>query len=198
MIASGAYAVLETGLTAGMNFSSIDDMDVKETKASYDRATGYHIGLFLKGGLGPIGLRGGLVYMDAGPIFEGLSDVADVPDSFEDNFNVRYLTIPVDLQYKFLLPPIQPYLLAGPEFRINMTSNDDFDDNFKSMIVAANIGVGLDLGIPFLGLSLTPEFRYTFDLEDSIDETFMIGDVEFQTDDPPKGSMYQLRVHVGF
>ena len=97
-----------------------------------------------------------------------------------------------------VLPPIRPYLLAGPEFRFDLTDGGDFDSNIKGTSVAANIGAGLEVGLPLLGVSVAPEIRYRFDLQGITGETLSVGGVDFDTDGAYKGSAWQLRLHVSF
>lgn len=193
-----ADALLKTGVSAGMNFSSLGDVKVTDYETTYDSRTGWHIGVFGAGDLGPIGVRAGLLYTDAGALFDGIGDTPGLPADFKEDFRVRYIALPIDFQWRFVLPPIRPYLLAGPEFRYDLTSDDAFEGNIKKTTLAANIGVGLELGLPLLGVSVTPEIRYCFDLQEITDKTLEIGGVGFETDGAYKGSAWVFRLHVGF
>ena len=171
LVAAPADALIRTGVTAGLNFASLGDVEVTDHETTYDSRTGWHAGVFAAGDLGPIGLRAGLLYVDAGSLFDGLADVPGLPDDFDDGFRVRYLAVPVDFQYRVVLPPIRPYVFVGPEFRFDLTSDDAFEENMKSTTVAANIGIGLEAGLPLLGVTVTPEIRYCFDLQELTEET---------------------------
>jgi len=198
LVAAPADALVKTGVTLGLNFASLGDVEVTDQETTYDSRTGWHAGVFAAGDLGPVGVRAGLLYVDAGSLFDGLADAPGLPDDFDDDFRVRYLSLPVDFQWRFVLPPIRPYLLAGPEFRFDLTSDDAFEENMKGATVAANIGVGLEMGLPLLGVTVTPEIRYVFDLQGITEETLSIGGADFDTDGAYEGSAWQIRLHVGF
>ncbi|MFH1279835.1 MAG: outer membrane beta-barrel protein [Candidatus Eisenbacteria bacterium] len=193
----GARAIIDTGLSVGMNFASLDDVDVKDTKTTYDNKTGWHFGVFAKTALGPLGLRAGAVYLDAGPLFEGLSDNLEGV-TLKDDFDVRFFVVPIDLQYRLVTPVVKPYLLAGPEIRFNVTSSDDFEGNFKDTQWAANVGVGIEFTLPIVGVGVTPEFRYSFALTDLTEDSIEIGGVSYDLSDAFKVGSYHLRVHVSF
>ena len=63
-------ASAQLGITAGLNFDSIDDIDAsaQDARGTFDRASGYHAGIFYDLGAGPISVRSALVYRDLGTI----------------------------------------------------------------------------------------------------------------------------------
>jgi hypothetical protein len=195
--ASPAEALIDAGLSGGINFASLDDIKISDARTSYDNRTGYHIGVYAKGGLGPFAVRAGVVYLNAGPLFEGLSDEIDLPSSFEDNFDVRFLAIPVDFHYRLATPMLNPYFLVGPELRFDVTSSDDFEDNLKSTSFAGNIGVGVEFTLPIFDLSIAPEIRYSFDLTGITEEDLTIGDSTYDALESHKADSIMLRVHIG-
>ena len=192
-----ARALIDTGLSGGINFASLDDIDIGDASTSYESRTGYHVGLYAKGGLGPLAVRAGVVYLNAGPLFEGLTDEVDLPSSFEDDFDVRFLAVPIDLHYRLPTPMLTPYILVGPELRFDVTSADDFDDNMKSTYFAGNIGVGAEFSLPILELSIAPELRYSFDLTGMTDEDLSIGGNTYNALENHKADSIMLRVHIG-
>ncbi|MFH1680414.1 MAG: outer membrane beta-barrel protein [Candidatus Eisenbacteria bacterium] len=196
--AGAAYGLASTGITIGLNYASLDEVRVDDAKTSYENRTGMHFGLYAQSALGPLGLRAGAVYLNAGPLFEGISDELDDPGSFDDTFDVRYFVVPVDLQYRIVSPVLKPYLLFGPELRFNVTSAGDFEDNFKSTVWGGNVGVGAEFSLPVLNLSIAPELRYTFDLTDVTGDELEIGGETLSLDDPYRGGTFHLRLHVGF
>jgi hypothetical protein len=196
--AGASHAAVSSGITIGLNYASLEDVRVDDAETSYDNRTGTHFGLYALSALGPLGLRAGAIYLNAGPLFEGLSEGLDDPASLDDTFDVRYFVVPIDLQYRLVTPALKPYLLFGPELRFNVTSAGDFEDNFRSTVWGGNVGIGIEFKIPFLGLSLAPEARYTFDLTDVTDKELKIGSETLSLDDAFQGGTYHLRLHVGF
>ncbi|MBM3319195.1 MAG: PorT family protein [Candidatus Eisenbacteria bacterium] len=196
--AGASHAAASSGITIGLNYASLEDVRVDDAETTYDNRTGTHFGLYAMSALGPLGLRVGAIYLNAGPLFEGLSDGLDDPASLNDTFDVRYFVVPIDLQYRLITPALKPYLLFGPELRFNVTSAGDFEDNFRSTVWGGNVGIGIEFKLPFLGLSLAPEARYTFDLTDVTDKELKIGSKSLSLDDAYRGGTYHLRLHVGF
>lgn len=194
---AGAEALVDTGLSVGMNFASLDDVNVADAKTTYESKTGWHFGVFAGTALGPLGVRAGAVYLDAGPLFDGLSEnVAGV--TFQDDFDVRFFVVPVDVQYRLVTPAVKPYLFAGPELRFNVTSADDFEGNFKETQWAANIGAGIEFGLPILDIKVTPEFRYSFELTDLTDDSIEIGGIPVDLESAFDMGTYHLRFHFSF
>lgn len=196
--AGEAAALVETGLSVGMNFASLSDVNVGDASSTYESKTGWHFGIFAKSALGPLGVRAGAVYLDAGPLFEGLSDKLDDPSLLKDDFDVRFFVIPVDFQYRLVTPVVKPYLFAGPELRFNVTSSDQFEDNFKNTQWGGNIGAGVEFGLPILDIRLTPEFRYSFDLTSLTNDTITIDGNTIPLSDSFDAGTYHLRLHVAF
>lgn len=197
-------AQIRYGAAVGLNYTDIDDVDLGSTSATYDSRQGYHIGVFLDVPLGMLGVRPGIFYMNAGKIFEdGLSDLinealegSDV--EVDDDFNVSFITIPIDVRYQMGLAMVQPYLFAGPELRFRTEADiiDEVDDDIKSFGVAGNLGLGVELAV--FGLTVLPEFRIAFDVSGIMDDEITIGDFEFVADEAHELRTVMLRLGVIF
>lgn len=196
--ASAAEAGMGSGIALGLNYASLGDIDVGNSETTYEKRTGSHFGFYFQSALGPLGVRAGAIYLNAGPLFEGLADDLDGSPYFDDSFDVRFFVVPVDLQFRIAAPMLSPYVLVGPEMRFNTTDAGAFEDNFRSVVWGGNVGIGVELELPFLGLSIAPELRYAFDLTDLTEETIEIGEASYDLTDPYRAGMYHLRVHVGF
>ena len=150
---SAPDARAQLGVAGGLNYDNLSEID-----ADTDRASGYHVGLFYDARLGPLSLRPGVFYMDVGEI--------EFEDDEVDNFDLQLVEIPIDARFRFGAAPfLKPYLMAGPVFRIN-ASSDDFEGEVEDFSVAANAGVGVELTLPGSGLRLYPEVRYAFGISD--------------------------------
>lgn len=198
-----AEAQIRFGVAAGLNYTDIDNVDFGSTSAVYDSRQGYHIGLIADIPLGPVGIRPGIFYMDAGKIFkDGLKDFIDeaVPQeeqvAFNDDFNVRYVTFPIDVRYRFGLALVRPYIFVGPEFRFRTETDvpDEINDNIKSFGVAGNFGAGVEVNL--MGVTLLPEFRMAFDTSSIIDKNIQVGDFEFVADEAHQLRSVMLRLGV--
>ncbi len=193
-----AEAIVGKGVTAGLNFAELSDVQVGEAKSTYSSRTGYHIGGFIETGLGPLGLRAGLLYVNAGPLFNGLSEIPGVPADFDDDFDVQFFAIPIDIQYRLVTPFVKPYIVAGPEFRFNTGAPDEFKDNFQSAIVMGSAGIGLKIGAPSMGITLAPELRYEFGIDSLVKDDFEVAGVPIQATEGQDLNGWVLRLNVGF
>jgi hypothetical protein len=187
-----------SGVAIGLNYASLGDIRTENVKSTYESRTGTHAGLYAQSALGPLGLRLGAVYMNAGPLFEGLSGQLGGSVGFDDTFDVRFFVVPLDLQYRIPAPTLQPYLLFGPEIRFDLSSADDFDDNLENVVWGGNVGVGFEVTVPFLDLALSPELRYAFDLSDLTKDELRIGGESFALEDGARTGTIHVRLHLGF
>lgn len=180
----------QLGVAAGLNFESVDDIETNSANATFDNATGYHVGVFYDLGLGPAGLRLGLFYRDIGDVdvsFGGLSDA----------FSATMIDIPVDVRFNLTATPvIRPYVMAGPVFSWASTDDSDYEDALNDVSVAGNVGVGLALDLG--GIKLTPEFRYAVGISRFMKEEVNIRGVSFSSGDVQRLNTVMLRVGVSF
>jgi hypothetical protein len=196
-------AQIRFGVAAGLNYTDIDNVDFGSTTAVYNSRQGYHVGVIADIPLGPFGIKPGIFYMNAGTIFkDGLADFINdaLPEEdklqINDDFTVRYVTIPVDVRYSIGLAVVQPYIFVGPEFRFRTETSliNEVSDNLKSFGVAGNFGAGVELSL--MGVKLLPEFRMAFDTSSIIDKRIKIGDFEFVADEAHQLRSVMLRLGV--
>jgi hypothetical protein len=188
-------AQIQFGLLGGANFTAFEDITAGESLVNLDQAIGYHIGAFVDIGAGAFGVRPAVLYLDAGPLFEG----ADFLD--QDDFNLLYVSVPVDLRFSMGVGPIQPYLLAGPELRILASAQDappELEDQLSDLVMNAGIGLGVKVNLPIVGLTLYPQLRYSFSLSKWLDRTYEINGVTITTDGDQKPNMWLLSLGIGF
>ena len=190
LIATPAQAQL--GIAAGANFDSVSDIQGSRNVQDVQKnSTGYHIGVVYDLGLGPVSLRPGLFYRKVGGY-----DFSDVPDADVDDLDVTAFEVPVDVRVTvFPFPLVSPYVVGGPNAFLPRSSEDDFDDDFEDISFTFNIGVGADVSLPGVGLTLQPEFRYEFGASDYISDDFEVAGLS-----PSDRSLsaYALRLNVLF
>ncbi len=175
------------GIVAGVNLASVNDVQVGSLQQTFDNRTGFHAGVFVDAGLGPVAIRPGLQYLNVGPLFEGATFLD--PDAFQ----VNYVAVPVDVRLQLISMLVAPYVFTGPEFRF-LTSNDaqsDFEDDLKNVVMVWSIGAGVKAG-PFF-----PELRYTFDISGVTDQQFEVAGLTVLTDKANVGG-FRLSVGLGF
>jgi hypothetical protein len=194
MLATSANAQIRIGVVGGANFASLKEIRTEESLVDLDNATAYHAGVFLDIGLGPVGIRPAVYYLNAGRLFKGASFLS------KDDFDLVYITIPVDLVYTLGIGPLKPYLFAGPEFRLlNATdAPEELDENIQSFVMNGSLGLGVEIGIPGVGLTLLPHLRYSFGLSRFIEKTYMVEGVTIQTEGNTRLNGWLLSLGVAF
>lgn len=195
----------DVGIVGGLNYGSVNDVSISDARTTYENRSGYHIGLYLDLGLGPIAVRPGIRYINAGRLFAGLSETlrdetgGAIGEGFDD-FNVNMFVIPVDVRLQLPFPLIQPYAFAGPELRFPDASDGDSDltDDLSDNEVAGNLGLGAQVTLPGLGMTLTPELRYTIGLTGLMGEDISVGGQTFQTSESQRVNMFFLSLGLEF
>lgn len=194
MLAAGpAHAQL--GITAGLNFESLDDIrsEAQDADASFENSTGFHIGVVYNIGAGPLDLRPGVIFRQVGQYEFAGQDFQD-PESFD----VSVIEVPLDLKLQLLPTPIvKPYLLGGPMLSFPSAEND-FDEATKQTSFSLNIGGGIGISVPGLGFELQPEVRYEFGATTFIEDEFEIAGRTIQPQEEPKFSAFSVRLHLLF
>lgn len=182
-LATPAHAQL--GIAAGANFDDIGDIRSGEAEGRFENATGFHVGVFYEVGLGPIAVRPGLFYTDVGTFSFSETDPREVDiDMFE---------LPVDVRFRLAtLPIVRPYLTVGPVFQLAREEDESFDN----LNVAGNIGLGTEISIPTVSLTLMPELLYKFGISRFTDG-FEFAGIEAETGGERLNS-FMLRLGVRF
>lgn len=186
-------AQIRLGLLGGANFASLNEIQANGNLVSLENATAYHAGAFLDLTLGPLSLRPAAYYLNAGSLFKGASFQ-------EDEFDVAYVTIPVDVIFSMGVGPVKPYLFAGPEFRL-LSSADapaGLDEELNNFTMGASLGLGLELNLPGSGITLYPHLRYSFGLSDLTSKTYQVQGVTVDTGGDSRVNMWLLSLGIGF
>ncbi len=175
------------GIVAGVNLASFDDIQVGNVRETFDSRTGFHAGLFLDAAFGPMAVRPGIQYLNAGPLFEGATFLD--PDAFQLN----YIAVPIDVRAQLISLLVAPYVFTGPEFRILASSDaqSDFEDDLENFVMVWSVGAGVKLGF------LYPELRYTFDISGITPDQFTVGGVNVVTNQATVNS-FRLSLGMGF
>jgi hypothetical protein len=160
LLAPSADALpLQWGIRGGWNFDSMDAVDTGSGEVSFNMQTGYNVGLFADFGVGPIGLRPGLSYLKTGPLFSGASFVTD------DQSQLSYIAVPLDVRFKLPIPGASPYLATGPELRALVGgAPTELEEQLAKYGATWGVGLGFEIGPPMGGFRFIPEVRYSMDL----------------------------------
>lgn len=173
------------GIIGGANFAELGDIQIGNLDATFDRTSGFHLGVFTRFGSPSMGLRLGAIYLDAGEVFEGGALTSP------DDFRLKYLAFPLDLQFG-LAGPL--YLLGGPEIQYLVSSGNSqpqFESELRDWVAKGGVGLGVQLGKVFL------EGRYVFGLTGITGDTISVGGVSVATNDP-KSNAVRLSAGINF
>ena len=177
------------GVAAGTNFDRLSEIE-GDARASFDNATGFHVGIFYDLALGPLALRPGLVYVDVGAI--------DLEGDPGEELELELVEGPVDLRLRLATPVLTPYLLGGPVVRLNAGDDEILGAEQRDVSVAGPVGVAVEVPVPGLGLRLFSELRYPFGLTGVTDNEVRMGDVVFEPSEDPDLNAIKLRMGVTF
>jgi len=184
----------QPGISAGLNFNQLDEIETETLRADLENSTGYHFGLFYDLTFGPVALRPGIMYRHIGEY--GFSNL-NLPDQ-TSLFDLDVIDVPVDLRWRILpQSPVKPYLLVGPVLSFPQ-AEDDLDDGVEVVSLSADIGAGLGIELPGAGITLMPELRYEFGTTPFIQDEFDVGDATIQPQDTPRLNSFVLRLGVRF
>jgi hypothetical protein len=173
-------AQAQVGLTAGLNFESADDINTSSGDATFENATGYHLGIVYDAGGPPLGARLGILYRKVGEY--------EFPD---DRADVQRFEVPLDVKLTIPIPVLSPYVLGGPMI-VFPRVEDEFEDEFKDISYSVNVGVGADISLGS-DSSLQPELRYEYGLDKYTEDDFLV-----DSEDGPRFQGVALRLHVIF
>lgn len=181
-----APAQAQLGIGAGLNYNRLEDIDAGDTNATYESSTGLHFGAFLNLGTETFSIRPGVFYHQLGRY--------ELPD--QEELELSAVEVPLDM--KLTIAPsgmIDAYLLGGPV--ITFPRCKEFDQAVEDWQLTADVGVGLDIDVPGLGIGLMPELRYSFGVTDYLSEQFTIGQYTVTPDDGERRiSRLMLRLNV--
>lgn len=194
--AAGVARAQGLGITAGLNFNELSDIEINDQETTFDNAQGWHVAIWYDLPLGPLAIRPGIRYMDAGELYGEVEDGIDLGDveQFRD-FDVSLIEIPIDVRIRLGFPILTPYVLAGPVLRFPTSSEENDDDRLESFSFAGGLGAGVEVNLA--GIRLFPEIKYTFGISRFTKEEFSVGGVDFRPDEDQQLNTVMLSLGIG-
>ena len=180
------------GITLGLNYQQLSDVTFNNLDARFKSKEGWHVGAWFEFSLGSVDIRPGVRYVDAGNLYEGLSDTFPAT---RDQFDVSLLEVPLLFRYGINAPVIGPYVFAGPLLRFPSFTDKILSNDLAPLSVAAEAGVGLQVTIG--GLRLYPEIAYTFGLTNFIQDELVIDFVTLTPEGEQRLNSAMLRLSLG-
>ena len=185
-------SMAQLGVSVGINYSQLSDIDIGSGTSSFENSQGWHAEVWFDLPVGSLALRPGIRYTSAGNIFE-FADDANL--NFIDNFDVNMIEFPVDLRFRFAMQLTTPFIAVGPVFRFPSASGDDVN-GLKTVNVAGGIGVGVEL--QFGPVELIPELKYTFGVTRFLSQEFQVNNIQFLAEERQHLNGVMLRLGIGF
>lgn len=187
-------AQAQLGVAAGLNFENTSDIKIGSSSQTVDNSTGYHFGVFFDMGAGPLAIRPGVFYRKV----ENIKFPDFTSGGAQDAFDLSMIDVPIDLRLRVPAPLVAPYVLAGPVFSFASSDNDEFKESLRDLTMSANIGAGVELKVPMLGLRVMPEIRYNIALSSYVEDFNFLGSEVNVAEDGDKMNAVMLRLNVAF
>ena len=139
-VSSTAAHAQRFGVFGGANFEALVNLQGEDFQTGFRMSEGFHAGGFVELSKGTFALRPGLLYQNAGTLFQGLNVLTT------DNFRLSYLALPVDVKWTPPLPYV--YIFVGPEVQYNLSNGipEEFQDVINKVNVRGSAGLGLEVG----------------------------------------------------
>ena len=180
------------GLTFGLNYQELSDISLNDLNTRFNSKEGWHVGAWFEFSLGPIAIRPGLRYMEAGKLFEGISETFPAT---RDQFEVSLVEAHLLFRYGINAPVIGPYVFAGPVMRFPSFTDKVIGNDLAPMSVAAEAGLGVQITIG--SVRLYPEVAYTFGFTNFIEDEIVIDFVTLTPNGSQRLNSAMLRISAG-
>ena len=157
-----AHAQLRWAFRAGPDITSLDVELNGTNQPDVDAVIGFHLGFNVQLGDGPLAIRTGLFFSNAGALFNG-SEVLR-----RSEFHVSYLLVPVDLKLTANRHGIvRPYMFVGSDLKYSLNLEDKelvLRDDVRLVSTSGSVGAGISVRFKKVPFRFSPEVRYSADL----------------------------------
>jgi hypothetical protein len=189
-LALPVFSQVKFGIKAGASTTTVPEYDASgpdNISALNDAYWGFHAGIFLRLGLGPVYLQPEIVFASTTYEFNVERDAAS--EIFDQSFN--RLEIPVLLGVKF--GPLR--LNAGPAANVPIGTPDALitDPNFDELYRGTTFGYQAGIGVDIFN-TLTLDLRYGGSLAKKYGDDVTIGGTAFRLDDRQPSFIISLGV----
>lgn len=200
MVASPAQAQL--GAAAGYNLDMFNSPSFSSSASnSFDSGGSFSAGLYFNFPLGErLALRPGLFLQQSS--IEWNIEGNEPWGAIEDD--LRVASIPIDVRYRLPGDQFTPYVLAGPGFNFVHTDQPDLrhvmsgQQTGSTHYMDVHVGIGVEIPVVALGLSLQPEVRYNHALAGFLQEDYIVRTVEYAADGSQRLNNLGFRLGISF
>lgn len=190
LMAIPAFSQLNFGIKAGASTTTVPTYDVTTGNTTIsslkDASWGFHAGIFLRAGLGPVYIQPEAVF--ASNTYEYNVTEGSLPAAVRDQ-QFNRLEIPVLVGLKF--GPVR--LNAGPSATVPIGSPDNLvnDPNFDDLYRGTTFGYQAGIGVDILN-TLTLDARYNGSLAKEFGDAVSIGNQTFNLDSRQPSIVFSL------
>ena len=194
-----APARAQLGASVGYGLNMLNEPSFSSPATNtFEGTGGLNIGVFYGVNFGRIGVRPGLYFRQSS--FDWMLDEVEFSPL---ETVVRTAEIPLDILFHFPMQQISPYVVAGPSINFLHTNQPDLRQVLdrsegSTRFVSLNLGAGVEVRVPNLGLKLLPEVRYSYALSGFLQEEYIIRTVPFASDGSPHYSSLTFRLGISF
>ncbi len=151
---------LSWGFDFGLNYSSLPVIKASMSniqKVTTPSATGFRLGIFMD-----LNLTKHLSIIAKPELaFYGNKVTVIKSDNSMNTYEVPPMAeLSASLKYKLLGKGMQPYIIAGPGYKIPVIDNSIKNMQFARPVISADLGIGLEKRFP--KFSVAPELRYSY------------------------------------
>ena len=189
----------QLGAAVGYGLNMLNEPSFSSSASNtFEGSGGLSVGLFYSVRFGRLEVRPGL-FLQQTSMDWTLDEVEFSPLETV----VRTASIPLDVLFYFPLQQFSPYVVAGPALNFLHTDQPDLRQVLNrskgsTRFASLNLGVGIEVQSPRLGLRLLPEIRYSYALSGFLQEEYIIRTVPFAADGSPHFSSLTFRLGISF
>lgn len=192
-------AKAQLGFSVGYGLNMMNNPSFSGPESTVESTGGINYGIFYNFPIGRLDIQPGVFIQQNS--FDWHLDQVELFSPIQSEFRVA--DIPIDFRYRFRGNLIKPFVVAGPEFNFVHTRRpemrDILDKNAGSThFYAINVGAGLQVDVPSLGLSLHPQLRYSQALGGFLEEDYVVRTISYDGDGQLSMSNLTVRVGVSF
>ncbi|MCQ2236059.1 MAG: PorT family protein [Bacteroidales bacterium] len=166
------------GVVGGVNINKI-----RMEEESLDPKAGFHFGVMMETNLvGNLYFQPSLVFTQKGAKFSAEEVIFGEKVSFEEDYKLNYLQLPVEFSYRMPVGPISLDVIAGPYLAMGLKAtvkneageSDNLfgeDEGFKRFDAGLRCGIGTHL-LNHLGVSLYYDLGFVDMNKESVEDAF--------------------------
>jgi hypothetical protein len=107
------------------------------------------------------------------------------------------IEVPIDARVRMMTPFLKPYGTLGPVLRFARSDDDRFDEALNNFTVAANVGLGVEIGATGAQVRLFPEIRYSFGVSRIAESVTFLGQ-QFSAEQDLRLNTFMIRLGISF